>query len=150
MNVHLADASYPQPSHLSFHKSNDLSFSLVWFLGSWLWPRWYLTQSWGALSYLSLIVWLNHMTSIPFASVALKPRESVIESTESNEYILCLRASASILVQAITLSLLQLPFTGCTVLIGVSSFTPQAYFCFCCSLHPKYPFLILLSIFTHF
>lgn len=45
MNVHLANASYPQPSHLNFHKG-EINISLVWFLGSWLRPSWDLTQNW--------------------------------------------------------------------------------------------------------
>lgn len=117
-----------------------------WGLDWGLVGTWHRTGS----TELSLIMWLNHLSSVPFASVALKPRESAMESTESKEYILCLRSSPSILVQALTLSLLQLPFTPCTVLTGVSSFMPQAYFCFCGTLHPECPFLILPSIFTRF
>lgn len=131
MNVHLADSTHKPPIS-SFTRAVTLVFPLSEFVGLGCG----LVGAWQGAGVLSL----NHMTSIPSDSVALKLRESAMESTESKDYVLCLGSSASVLIQAITVSLLQLPFT---VVTEVSSFLPLAYLR--CSFHSECPFLLLHS-----
>lgn len=92
------------------------------------------------------------MTSISSTTIALKlkerERESTMESIEPKEYILCLGSSTSILIQAITISPIQMPFSKYTA--PMNSFIPQPYSCLCCSSHSGCTFLVQHSIFTHF